>query len=126
MYQLPSESRTMRKLDPSNVELLTKKQKDLETSICDDTILCSIMYVNNEMGSVMPVKEIGEIIREKKPDIIYHVDAIQAFGKYEIHPRRQKIDMLSVSSHKIRYGATSRREGRSTNLRPSRSHLEFY
>lgn len=75
--------------------------KDLETSICDDTILCSIMYVNNEMGSVMPVKEIGEIIREKKPDIIYHIDAIQAFGKYEIHPRRQKIDMLSVSSHKI-------------------------
>lgn len=75
--------------------------RDLEDAITDETILVSVMYVNNEVGSVMPVKEIGEIIKTKKKDIIYHVDAIQAFGKYEIHPRKLKIDLLSVSGHKI-------------------------
>ncbi len=75
--------------------------QELENAISDDTILVSVMYVNNEVGAVMPINEISQIIRNKKPDIIFHVDAIQAFGKYEIYPKRQHIDLLSVSGHKI-------------------------
>ena len=75
--------------------------KDLEDAICDDTILISVMYVNNEIGSVMPISEIAEVIKAKKPDVIFHVDAIQAYGKYHIYPRRMGIDLLSVSGHKI-------------------------
>lgn len=75
--------------------------KDLEDAICDDTILISVMYVNNEIGSVMPISEIAEVIKTKKPDVVFHVDAIQAYGKYHIYPRRMGIDLLSVSGHKI-------------------------
>lgn len=75
--------------------------KDLEDAICDDTILISVMYVNNEIGSVMPISEIAEVIKTKKPDVVFHVDAIQAYGKYHIYPRRMSIDLLSVSGHKI-------------------------
>ena len=75
--------------------------EDLEKSICDNTILVSVMFVNNEIGSVMPIESIAEIIKKKKPEIIFHVDAIQAYGKYNIYPRRMHIDMLSVSGHKI-------------------------
>ena len=53
--------------------------KDLEDAITENTILVSVMYVNNEVGSVMPVKEIGELVKSKNKNIIYHVDAIQAF-----------------------------------------------
>lgn len=74
---------------------------DLKDAICDDTILVSVMYVNNEVGAIMPIEEISQVIAEKKPDIIFHVDAIQAFGKFEIYPRRLRIDLLSVSGHKI-------------------------
>lgn len=73
----------------------------LREAICDDTILVSVMYVNNEMGAVEPIEEIGKIIKEKKPGAYFHVDAIQAYGKYEIRPKRQGIDLLSVSGHKI-------------------------
>ena len=75
--------------------------EELEHAICEDTILISVMYVNNEIGSVMPIDGIADIIRRKKPDILFHVDAIQAFGKFEIYPKRQHIDLLSVSGHKI-------------------------
>lgn len=73
----------------------------LEEAICPDTILVSIMYVNNEIGAVQPVEEIARIIHRKKPDVLFHVDAIQAYGKYVIRPKRQGIDLLSVSGHKI-------------------------
>ena len=66
-----------------------------------DTILVSVMYVNNETGSVMPVREIAGLVHEKSPLAAFHVDAIQAFGKYRICPSREGIDLLSVSSHKI-------------------------
>lgn len=75
--------------------------KDLEEAICEDTILVSIMYVNNEIGAVEPIEEIGALIQRKKPDVLFHVDAIQAYGKFLIRPKRMKIDMLSVSGHKI-------------------------
>ena len=67
----------------------------------DDTILVSCMYVNNEIGAVEPIQEIAEIIKEKNPKTLFHVDAIQAFGKYHIYPKRMGIDLMSVSGHKI-------------------------
>lgn len=73
----------------------------LKNAICDDTILVSIMMVNNEIGSKQPVEEIGKLLSSMNHKIIFHVDAIQAFGKYKIYPKRYKIDMLSVSGHKI-------------------------
>lgn len=73
----------------------------LEREICNDTILVSVMYVNNEIGSVEPIKEIAERIRRKKADILFHVDAIQAFGKFKLHPKKDGIDLLSASGHKI-------------------------
>lgn len=66
-----------------------------------DTILVSTMYVNNEVGAVMPVEKIAKLVHEKSPKALYHVDAIQAFGKYRIYPARLGIDLLSVSAHKI-------------------------
>ncbi len=75
--------------------------KQLINSICEDTILVSIMMVNNEIGAVEDVSTISKLIKEKKDDILIHVDAIQAYGKYRIYPKRMGIDMLSISGHKI-------------------------
>lgn len=75
--------------------------EELEETVRKDTILVSIMYVNNEIGAVEPVDEIAKIIHKKNPATLFHVDAIQAYGKYIIRPKRQGIDLLSVSGHKI-------------------------
>ncbi len=75
--------------------------EELRDAIRPDTILVSVMYVNNEVGAVEPVEEISRIIKEKNPNTIFHVDAIQAYGKYVIRPKKQGIDLLSVSGHKI-------------------------
>lgn len=77
------------------------KLSALEEAIREDTILVSVMYVNNEIGAVEPIDEIAAIMKRKKPDILFHVDAIQAYGKMVIRPKRQGIDLLSVSGHKI-------------------------
>ncbi len=66
--------------------------KALEEALRPDTILVSTMYVNNEVGAVMPVEKIGALVHEKSPKALYHVDAIQAFGKYTIHPKKTGID----------------------------------
>lgn len=73
----------------------------LKNAMTKDTILVSIMYVNNEVGAIQPVAEIGEYIKTVNPKVVYHVDAIQAFGKMEIKPKKDKIDLLTVSGHKI-------------------------
>ena len=75
--------------------------EELEQAIRPDTILVSIMYVNNEIGAVEPVEEIGSLIRRKNPNTLFHVDAIQAYGKFVIRPKKEHIDLLSVSAHKI-------------------------
>ncbi|MBQ9643685.1 MAG: cysteine desulfurase [Lachnospiraceae bacterium] len=67
----------------------------------DDTILVSIMHTNNEIGSLQPIAEIGRLIKERNPKILFHVDAVQGFGKAQIYPKRMKIDLLSASGHKI-------------------------
>lgn len=73
----------------------------LKKEMTDDTILVSIMYVNNEVGAIQPVAEIGEYIKSVNPKVVYHVDAIQAFGKMDIKPKKDKVDLLTVSGHKI-------------------------
>ena len=82
-------------------ELGHLRQDILEQTIDDDTILVSCMYVNNEIGSVNPIAEIGALIKRKNPKTLFHVDAIQAYGKYKIVPKNMSIDLLSVSAHKI-------------------------
>lgn len=75
--------------------------EDFRNALIEETILVSIMYVNNEIGAVQPIEEIASIIKEKKSKALFHVDAIQAYGKYRIYPKKQGIDLLSVSGHKI-------------------------
>ena len=73
--------------------------EELKNSITDNTILISIMFANNEIGTIQPIKEIGELAREK--GIIFHTDAVQACGNVEIDVKRMNIDLLSLSGHKI-------------------------
>ncbi len=75
--------------------------EDLKKAITDKTILISIMYANNEIGTIQPIEEIGKIAKEKK--IYFHTDAVQAVGSVKIDVKDQNIDMLSLSAHKI-YG----------------------
>ena len=74
---------------------------DLKAAIRPDTILVSLMQVNNEIGAVEPITEAGALIKQCNPQTLFHVDAIQSYGKLEIRPKRMNIDMLSVSGHKI-------------------------
>ena len=73
----------------------------LAAAVRRDTILVSVMMVNNEMGAVEPVSELSRAAKAKNPGVIFHADAIQAYGKYRIRPRREGIDLLTVSGHKI-------------------------
>lgn len=75
------------------------KLKDLKNAIRPDTILISIMFANNEIGTIEPIKEIGEIAKENH--ILFHTDAVQAYGQVPINVDELNIDMLSVSGHKI-------------------------
>ena len=73
----------------------------LKEALCPETILVSIMYVNNEIGSVQPIAEAAGIVKSYNRNILFHVDAVQGFGKYRIYPKKMGIDMFSVSGHKI-------------------------
>lgn len=73
----------------------------LKKAVRPDTILVSVMYVNNEIGAVEPVEEMGRWLKKEHPDIVFHVDAIQAYGKYRIYPEKTGIDLLSASGHKL-------------------------
>lgn len=75
--------------------------KGLERAIRPDTILVSIMHTNNEIGSVQPIAEAGALIKRRNPKTLFHVDAVQGFGKFYIYPARMNVDMLSVSGHKV-------------------------
>lgn len=74
---------------------------ELKKSISDDTVLVSTILVNNETGTIQNAEEISKIIKNKNPKTLYHVDAVQAYGKYPINVKKMGIDMLSVSGHKI-------------------------
>ena len=75
--------------------------EDLKRELREDTILVSMMMVNNEIGALEPIENAGEIIKNHNPATVFHVDAIQAYGKYKIRPKKQGIDLLSVSGHKV-------------------------
>ena len=75
--------------------------EDLKEALREDTILVSIMYVNNEVGAREPVEEAAELVHRLAPKAWFHTDAIQAYGKYQIRPKKAGIDLLSVSGHKI-------------------------
>lgn len=73
----------------------------LRDALDDETILVSVMMVNNELGTREPIEEIRRILDEAHSKALFHVDAIQAYGKYKINPKKEGIDLLSVSGHKI-------------------------
>ncbi len=75
--------------------------EDLQRAITRDTILVSIMHTNNEIGSLQPIAEAGALIKRMNPNIVFHVDAIQGYGKFRILPKKMHIDLLAVSAHKI-------------------------
>ena len=87
------------KLDVNSEGFINIEQ--LEELIRPDTILVSIMHVNNEIGTVEPIREAGEAIHRINPDCLFHVDDIQGFGKLPLLPGDCHIDMLSASSHKL-------------------------
>ena len=74
---------------------------DLKAAIRPDTILVSLMQVNNEIGAVEPIAEAGALIKQCNPQTLFHVDAIQSYGKMRIYPAKMHVDLLSVSGHKI-------------------------
>ena len=100
----PAEFLTEQGFELSVIPVNSEGQVDLEllkSTIRDDTVLVSVMYVNNEIGAIEPVEEISKIVKAKNKDILFHVDAIQAYTKLRINPKSQGIDMLSASGHKF-------------------------
>lgn len=77
------------------------KLEALSEALCPETILVSIMYANNEVSITEPVARAAAIVKEYDPRIIFHTDAVQAFGKYRILPKKENIDLMSVSAHKL-------------------------
>ena len=75
--------------------------EELAEAIRPDTVLVSIILVNNETGTIQDAVSIGKLIKEKNPHTLFHVDAVQAFGKYPIDVEKMKIDLLTMSGHKI-------------------------
>lgn len=74
---------------------------ELKEALCEDTILVSIMHINNEIGSLQRIAELSSVVKEYNSSILFHVDAVQSFGKIKIYPKKMGIDLLSISSHKI-------------------------
>lgn len=73
----------------------------LRNALREDTLMVSIMCVNNEIGAIEPIEEIGKIVKSYDSNILFHTDCIQAYGKMKLFPKKWKVDMLSVSGHKI-------------------------
>ena len=105
----PAVLETMKYLESQGFEVTylgTNKEgvvdpEDVKKALRDDTILVSIMHTNNEIGSLQKINDIGVIIKEHNKNTLFHVDAVQGFGKAKILPKKMNIDMLSISSHKI-------------------------
>ncbi|MGA8941887.1 MAG: cysteine desulfurase family protein [Thermoactinomyces sp.] len=74
--------------------------EDVVSAVTDETVLVSIMHVNNEVGTIQPVEEIGNRLKSF-PKVLFHVDAVQSFGKIPLHPSSSRIDFLTISGHKF-------------------------
>lgn len=105
----PSVLHTFRRLEEEGFHVTYLKPDDrgfisleeLQSAFTAETILVSIMHVNNEIGSVQPIGEMGAMIKKNDPRILFHVDAVQSFGKVLVQPVPMKIDLLTLSGHKI-------------------------
>lgn len=105
----PSVLNTVKRLEEMGFEAIyLKPQKngvislsELENALNDKTVLVSIMLVNNEVGSIQPVMEAAELVKQKSPNAYFHCDAVQAYGKLPINVKKLKVDMLTASGHKI-------------------------
>lgn len=105
----PAVLQTMRALEEQGFEVTylpvdqngQVRLEALQDAITPKTTLVSIMHTNNEIGSLQPIAEAGAMIKRMNPLALFHVDAVQGFGKYRIHPKKMNIDLLSVSGHKI-------------------------
>ncbi len=75
--------------------------EELKASLRDDTMLVSVILINNEIGTIQDIEKIGEVIKSKNPDTLFHVDGVQGFGKIKIDVKKSCIDMLSASGHKF-------------------------
>lgn len=75
--------------------------EDFKSKLRPDTVLVSVMMVNNEIGALAPVEELGKLVKANNKECLFHVDAIQAFGKFKINPKAMNIDLLTVSGHKL-------------------------
>ncbi len=75
--------------------------EDLENAITDETVLVSIMHVNNETGTIFDIYEIGNVIKSKNPKTLFHIDGVQGFAKFEVDLKKAKADFYSFSGHKV-------------------------
>ena len=75
--------------------------EDVVNAVDENTVLVSVMLVNNETGAIMPIPEIFSAVKEKNPDTVCHTDAVQAFGKIDVNAKRLNADLISVSAHKV-------------------------
>lgn len=105
----PSVLRTMEDLEEQGFEVTYLKVNDkgvvdindVKSAIKDNTILVSMMHVNNEVGSIQPIKEVGKYLSTLNEKVYLHVDAVQSFAKINFKPSRYNIDFMSVSGHKL-------------------------
>lgn len=105
----PSVSRVFDKLEQEGFEVLrlpvdrfgVVSKEALENAVDENTVLVSMMAVNNELGSVEPIEELSKLVREKRSPALIHVDAVQAFGKIPLNVKKFGVDLMSVSAHKI-------------------------
>lgn len=103
-YEHPSVLRCMEALEKQGFEVLYLSDlSKLDEAINDKTVLVSMMAVNNETGEPFPVKEAAAVIKRKGAPALLHCDAVQAYGKLPLYPKRMGIDLMSVSAHKL-YG----------------------
>ncbi len=99
MHYLEGQGFEVTYLDVDHNGLVTPQQ--VADAVREDTIIVSVMHTNNEIGAVEPIAEIGAAIKAKNPNTLFHVDAVQGFGKAQIYPKKMHIDFLAVSGHKI-------------------------
>ena len=103
----PSVLATMKYLEDNGFEVIylpvdsngVVDMEALKEAMTKETILVSVMHVNNEIGAIEPVSEISKYIKSINPEVVFHVDAIQSFGKLVVQPKKMGIDLLSVSGH---------------------------